>query len=130
MAGRAGALVAGAWSALTVPRWLGGAQLDALLRPPADARPGAEPARGAVRAARAAIRLLGALPGGPWRNTCLYRSAAETLVLRRYGVPAVLCIGVKSEDGGIVAHAWVRRTDRDGPPADPQAAHHTPLVVR
>lgn len=44
-----------------------------------------------------------------WRSTCLYRSAAECLVLRRLGHPARVVIGVGSDDGalGVMAHAWV-----------------------
>lgn len=64
----------------------------------------------ALRATRAAVRRLAGLPLSPWRNTCLYRSIAECLVLRHYGVPAQVRIGVRNEAppyGPIVAHAWV-----------------------
>jgi hypothetical protein len=56
------------------------------------------------------LRVLAKLPGNTWRNTCLYRSVAECLALRRLGMPARLCIGVE-EDGDsldhVAAHAWV-----------------------
>lgn len=63
-----------------------------------------------IRAARAATHRLSRLPRSPWRNTCLYKSIAECLVLRHYGIPAQIRIGVRNEappDGPIVAHAWV-----------------------
>jgi hypothetical protein len=119
----AGAAAAGAWAALRVPLWLSGRRLTSLLAPPAEVRAGAAAPPGAVRAALAGVRLLGLAPGLPWRNTCLYRSAAETLVLRRYGVPAVMRIGVRgtADDGEgdeVIAHAWVVRLEpgRDEPP--------------
>lgn len=64
----------------------------------------------AARAARGMLRRLARLPLSPWRNTCLYRSIAECLVLRYYGVPAAVRLGVRNEappHGAIVAHAWV-----------------------
>lgn len=64
----------------------------------------------AMRAARALLRRLAWLPLSPWRNTCLYRSIAECQVLRRYGRPAAIRLGVRNEappHGPIVAHAWV-----------------------
>jgi hypothetical protein len=144
-----GAVLAGAWAALRAPWWLEGDRLSTLLRPPADARadaaastgagvtadphPSAEAPRGAVGAAVRTVALLSRLPRSPWRNTCLYRSAAECLVLRRYGVPALVRIGVRGDGepdgGGILAHAWVVRA---GEPALPEASPggHTPLVLR
>ena len=115
----AGAALTGAWAALRTPLWLRGRRWTTLLAPPATARPGAAPARGSVRAARAAVRVLAAVPGSPWRNTCLYRSVAECLVLRRYGAPAVVRIGVRSDDqaaGAIIAHAWVVADPAAEPP--------------
>jgi hypothetical protein len=119
----AGAAAAGAWAALRVPLWLHGRRLTALLAPPAETRAGTAAPRGAVRAALAGVRVLARVPGLPWRNTCLYRSAAETLVLRGYGVPAVMRIGVRNagDDGEgdeVLAHAWVVRLEpgRDEPP--------------
>ena len=106
----AGAALTGAWAALRTPLWLRGRRWTTLLAPPAQSASGAVAARGAVRAARAGVRALAAVPGSPWRNTCLYRSVAECLALRRYGVPAVVRIGVRSGDDParpIVAHAWV-----------------------
>jgi hypothetical protein len=65
------------------------------------------------------VKVLGHVPGLPWKSTCLYRSVAECLVLRRYGVPAVVRIGVKSDPGSgrILAHAWVVPNPAAEPPA-------------
>lgn len=130
----AGAAASGLWAALRVPLWLKGPRLTALLAPAPDSRAGAVPARGAVRAALVAVRLLARTPGLPWRNTCLYRSVAETLVLRGYGVPAVMRIGVRNraEDGEadeVIAHAWVVRLEPGRTePAPPDAMR--PLSAR
>ncbi|HEX2203508.1 MAG TPA: lasso peptide biosynthesis B2 protein [Longimicrobium sp.] len=128
----ADAALTGLWAALSVPRWLRGTRLTSLMHPPAVWEAGAAPARGSVRAAHAAVRVLAGVPLLPWRNTCLYRSVAECLVLRRYGVPAVVRIGVKNEappHGPIAAHAWVVRADDPAEPAQGPGAHH-PLAVR
>lgn len=78
-----------------------------------------------LRYSRHALRLLAALPGGRWRNTCLYRSAAECLLLRDFGAAARLCLGVRknAEQTGegdehacdIRAHAWVEVADPGRP---------------
>lgn len=110
---------AGIRAALDAPGWIRSPRLAGLLALPADAPavPRPEPA-GALRAARRALRVLSWLPGGRWRTSCLYESVAECLVLRRSGVPAAVCIGVKREgegegDAGIAAHAWVARNTAD-----------------
>jgi hypothetical protein len=120
------AVLAGVRAALESPRWIDGPRLAELLRePPAGA--GGRVPRGAVGSALLLIKALGRLPRSPWRNTCLYRSVAECLVLRRYGVPAILKIGVRSGTGDIEAHAWVVRADR---PAHDASEGHQPLVLR
>jgi hypothetical protein len=121
----AAAVCAGAWAVLRVPLWLRGGRLPALLAPPPNARPEAEAPPAAVRAALVGVRVLGSVPGLPWRRTCLYRSVAECLALRRYGVPAVVRIGVRhageaeaeAGSGPVKAHAWVVRLEpgRDEP---------------
>ena len=126
----AGAALTGAWAALRTPLWLRGRRWTTLLAPPAHSAPGAVAARGAVRAARAGVRALAAVPGSPWRNTCLYRSVAECLALRRYGIPAVVRIGVRAGEGSetpIVAHAWVVR-DPAAEPAPPDRMN--PFALR
>lgn len=126
----AGAALTGAWSALRVPLWLRGDRWQELLVPPADAAADPRPPRGVVRAAITGVRVLAAVPGSPWRNTCLYRSVATCLALRRYGVPAVVRIGVRAGEGGetpIVAHAWVVR-DPAAEPAPPDRMN--PFALR
>jgi hypothetical protein len=81
---------------------------------------GAPPApQSALRAARGVLRILGRVPLLPWRNTCLYRSVAECLVLRHCGVPCRLRIGVRrgaAASTAVEAHAWVEWSGR--PSAD------------
>lgn len=115
----ADAAFSGVWAGLRVPLWLHGRRWTELLREPPAAEPGARPPRGAVRAALVTVKVLGSIPGLPWKRTCLYRSVAECLVLRRYGVPAVVRIGVKSGPGSgqILAHAWVVPNPAAEPPA-------------
>jgi hypothetical protein len=104
-----------AWSvgvaaAVRAPRWLAGRRLSTLMaesvshgrRTPAVVR--------ARYASRLTLRLLSRVPLSPWRNTCLFRSAADCLVLRHYGVGARLRIGVRQGRGnesGVLAHAWI-----------------------
>lgn len=120
-----GALLAGIGAAARVPLVLRGKRLLELMEPPASPAPPAAAPRGAVGAAVYTVALLGRIPGLPWRNTCLYRSVAECLVLRRYGVPAFVRIGVRTEqgpEGPVAAHAWVARAGEDG--AEPTPGHN------
>jgi hypothetical protein len=114
------AALTGAWSALRAPLWLRGDRWRELLVPPPHGRPGARAPRGTVRAALTGVRALSAVPGSPWKNTCLYRSVAECLALRRYGIPAVVRIGVRpaqaADETPIVAHAWVVADPAAEPP--------------
>ena len=126
MSGVPGAVLAGVRAALAAPRWIEGPRLQELMRAPEPAGPERPVPRGGTGAAFRLLRLLAHLPGERWRNTCLYRSVAECLVLRGYGVPAVLKIGVKNATGDIEAHAWVVRADR----AADNAGGHEPLVLR
>jgi Transglutaminase-like superfamily len=107
----------GVRAALDAPEWVVSKRLGELLALPAAAAgvPHPEPDR-ALLAARRTLRVLAHLPGGRWRTSCLYESVAECLVLRRAGIPAAVCIGVKREaDGspGLAAHAWVARNETD-----------------
>jgi hypothetical protein len=44
----------------------------------------------------------------PWKNRCLSRSIAEFIMLRRRGIPAVMCAGARfSGHSTLDAHAWV-----------------------
>ena len=69
----------------------------------------------ALRIANGFIRQLSRTRTG-WKNTCLYRSAAQYLVLKDYGRAAAIRIGVKRpahyDDGDVTAHSWVLH---DGP---------------
>lgn len=120
MSGLARAVCTGLWAALRVPGYLRGRRWTDLLARPAESRPRPVP-RGTRRAAVAGVRAFAAVPGLPWKNTCLYRSVAECLALRSYGVPAVVRIGVRAADEearGVIAHAWVV-ADPDSEPAPP-----------
>jgi hypothetical protein len=85
--------------------------------PSAEGSDGADGAdvRLAVRASHAAIARLARVPGARWRNSCLYRSVAECVVLRTFGLPARVVIGVGVGVGAgagaaardVIAHAWV-----------------------
>lgn len=112
---------AGACAALLVPFHLRTARLNRLVAPAAHG-PGAGPRPDfALRVARGVISRLARLRVPPYRNTCLFRSVAECLVLRWHGHPAVLRIGVRPDDGpsGIAAHAWVESA---GAPVEAAAA--------
>ena len=63
----------------------------------------------AVRAAHASLVRLARVDGTRWRNSCLYRSVAECLVLRAFGLPAYVVIGVgtAAATSDVIAHAWV-----------------------
>ena len=84
------------------------------LAPRLGAAPGAKtagPPEG--RAAAWVDALLERLPG-PWRHTCLKRSAVLYHLFRRTGAPVELWIGVRRGDtGALAAHAWLVR---DGEP--------------
>ena len=120
-------VLGGVRAALASAAWVDGPRLTELLAPPSAAVPERRVPRGATGAANHLLRVLARLPGGRWRNTCLYRSVAECLVLRRYGVPAVVKIGVRTQTGDIEAHAWVVRADR---PDAAEPGGHLPLAAR
>ena|SRR5437870_5030360 len=117
MLGRTAAVTRGVAAALQSPLWLGRGKLVRLISQLSPIAPipqtHAERAGQAVRAAEVTLRLLARAAFPVWRNTCLYRAVAECLVLRRYGIPCRLELGVASHDapGRITAHAWVVRSD-------------------
>src|SRR5881392_2207451 len=97
MFGRAAAVAVGAVAALQSPLWLGRGRLLRLIGQPRPIGPiAAHAGRGgqAVRAAHLTLRWLSRAAFPVWRNTCLYRAVAECLVLRHYGIPARLELGV------------------------------------
>lgn len=154
-----GAVMVGASAAFQAPRWVRGRRFEQLLEKDdgghetvhlaersvdadgpntadfVSAASAPAPALG-VRVARALLRRLAWLPFAPWRNTCLYRSIAECLVLRRYGVPAAIRLGVRRQDveagrasptqrasaASIIAHAWVVY------PGGAEVTTHVPLI--
>ena len=63
----------------------------------------------------------------PWKSRCLSRSIAEFIMLRRRGIPAVMFVGVRSEDSSLLAHAWVR-TDRGEADWESENSAFTALV--
>ncbi len=108
------AYVIGAVSALAVPLQLRGSGIATLIKgvPPLGRERG-DPTD-ALRAAHRMLQILtrARLPG--WRNTCLYRAVAECLVLRYYGIPSRVRLGVArpGDEYPIRAHAWsLRGTD-------------------
>jgi hypothetical protein len=150
--------VAGVRAALEAPAWIGSPRLAQLLEPngsqaagSAPAAPGLTPAAvAALRVAFGTLRVLARLRrlGGPWRYTCLYRSVAGCLVLRRHGSVATLRLGARGSragttttspgvapsagvsaaaagHAGVSAHAWVE--DAWGQPLVERPHGHTPL---
>jgi hypothetical protein len=83
----------------------------ALLRPPAfgdgDPTGRADDARRATRMAFHVLRTLARVPGAGWRYTCLFRAVSESLVLRAFGYPATVRLGVRGgANDPVSAHAW------------------------
>ncbi len=108
----------GTGAALRTPLWLRDSRLRELIDGRVSATGQVEQADTAIRFAFATLRALGRVPLLPWRNTCLYRSVAECLVLHRLGVPCRLRIGVRHDASAreaVEAHAWV---ERSGQPTD------------
>ena len=86
-------------------------ELADLIRQPtvAGATGDATDAARSTRLALFTLRQLAHLAGAGWRATCLYRAVAECLVLRAYGYPASLMLGVRgASDEPVTAHAWVQ----------------------
>ena len=120
----------GVWLALTTPVWLRARRIRRLMVEDPRVRASVGSPEPMVRAARVTLARLARIPFSPWRNTCLYRSIAVCRCLRAAGIPALLRIGVRGDDGDagardcITAHAWVESrggaaaglldTERDG----------------
>jgi len=103
-------------------RWLAG-HLGTL--PPS---PATDPVDDAALAALV-DRILRGLPG-PWRHTCLRRSAVLFHLLRRAGRPVELWVGVRRDDlGALAAHAWLVREGAPYLERQPHpAAQHTVIA--
>ena len=63
-----------------------------------------------IAEARLRLSMLRAL--GPFAGKCLSRSMALYGVLRRYGIPSEIRIGVRRDSGEFAAHAWVEAGGR------------------
>ena len=117
--GAAKAALVGMSAALRAPLWISGSRLKSALEAQVDAtskRVHTDPGLVvALRVANGSIRQL-ARTHTAWRNTCLYRRAAQYLVLKDFGRPAAIRIGVKNathqDEGDVAAHSWVLH---DGP---------------
>jgi hypothetical protein len=104
----------GVKAALRAPLWISGERLRSALEAQVDERSKhvhTDPALVvALRVANGTVRQL-ARTHTAWRNTCLYRSAAQYLVLREFGRSAAIRIGVRDarheDDGEVEAHSWV-----------------------
>ena len=109
----------GVRAALRAPLWVSGARLKSALEAEVDERSRRDRVDPelvvALRVANGTVRQL-ARTHTAWRNTCLYRSAAQYLVLRDFGRDAAIRIGVKpvvhEDDVEVTAHSWVLH---DGP---------------
>lgn len=118
MTGAARLIAAGIGAALRTPLWLRDGRYRRLVDGVEQRRPSPVGPDLALRAAWATLRVLGRMPLLPWRNTCLYRSVAECLVLSRIGIACRLRIGVRrsaAPSGSVVAHAWVEWSGQQTP---------------
>ena len=117
-AGTRAALI-GLSAALRAPLYVHGPRLRSALEAQVDlevSRADVDPAVVAsLRVANGFVRQLSRTRTS-WKNTCLYRSAAQYLVLKDYGRMAAIRIGVKTadhhDDADVAAHSWVLH---DGP---------------
>lgn len=73
------------------------------------------------RAIRAAYRIL------PLERTCLKHALILCRVRRRRGLPAEVRIGVRKNEGGFAAHAWLE--DGAGRPLTDRSEEFAPLVL-
>ena len=105
----------GIGAALRAPAWVSGPKLrSALTADPGDGFAPREPDQSlevALRVANGAVRHL-SRTNTAWKNTCLYRSMAQYLVLRDFGRSAAVRIGVQGapdhrDEKEVSAHSWV-----------------------
>jgi hypothetical protein len=118
----------GVRATLAAPRRIEGGLADLLASAPApDLRgePAVRELKLAFTAASAATRILSAIPGLPWRRTCLYRATTECIIRRSLGQRALLCLGARpgTSGGGVEAHAWVEVPG--SAPATPRPERYT-----
>lgn len=48
----------------------------------------------------------------PWRTVCIHEGLTTQRLLRRRGVPAVLCYGTRVDGDNLSSHVWVRVDDK------------------
>jgi Transglutaminase-like superfamily len=78
-----------------------------------DVAPGPPTDRGCGDAEAIGWAVQGAAACTPWLSTRLVQSLAGYAMLRRHGVPSVVCLGVaKDAAGDFIAHSWLRCGDR------------------
>lgn len=53
------------------------------------------------------IALLRGLKFIPWKGKCLVQALAGKLLLRYFGLPGTIFLGVMKKDGNMKAHAWL-----------------------
>lgn len=117
----------GVRAALGLPLRLRKGRLEELMVEAPPAPPRLMEVETALRVGLALLARLARLRSPFWKNTCLYRSILECVLLRRSGRPAVVRIGVRQGEGAtgaIAAHAWV---EVGGRPWDEQAYAFSPL---
>jgi hypothetical protein len=108
------AALIGLSAAARAPLWASGVRLKSALEAQVDSsasQPGMDDALDlSLRVANGAVRHL-SRTGTAWRNTCLYRSMAQYLVLRGFGRDAAVRIGVRGPghetEDDVSAHSWV-----------------------
>ncbi|HEY0243711.1 MAG TPA: lasso peptide biosynthesis B2 protein [Gemmatimonadaceae bacterium] len=113
------ATLVGMSAAMRAPFWVHGKRLRGALGAQVERtaqRSDADPALVvSLRVANGSIRQLSRTRTA-WKNTCLYRSVAQYLVLKKYGRSAAIRIGIRSspheDEGDVAAHSWVLH---DGP---------------
>ena len=112
------AAIVGASAALRAPLWTSGDRLRSALNAQVDQTVQVQPNPDVVEALRVANGMVRHLSRTRtvWKNTCLYRSAAQYLVLKDFGRSAAIRIGVRDprhkDETKVEAHSWVLH---DGP---------------
>jgi len=126
------AMTTGVYATFVAPWWIAGRRLDSLLTDAPSTHTGFamhhdlhhDAITLGVRATQWLLPRLARLPRSAWRNTCLYQSVAECVLLRTLGISATLVLGVRSTADAIhttepsenapaiAAHAWVTSAPR------------------
>ncbi|MFT9601159.1 lasso peptide biosynthesis B2 protein [Mesobacillus sp.] len=47
----------------------------------------------------------------PWESKCLVKAITAMSMLKRRGIESTLYLGTAKEEGGLIAHAWLRSGD-------------------